>query len=118
MWVLGEDGRRQYMVNRRLVRDGYAYAYTNFPFQYADEFLRLQKQARENGRGLWGQAAMERAPSPRSQGEAASRPGGGDRDCSDFSTRAEAQQFFEAAGAGDPHRLDGDGDGQACESLP
>ncbi|MBI2020510.1 excalibur calcium-binding domain-containing protein [Candidatus Daviesbacteria bacterium] len=43
---------------------------------------------------------------------------GGDKDCSDFSTHAEAQAFFEAAGPGDPHRLDRDGDGIACETLP
>lgn len=47
-------------------------------------------------------------------------PHGPDRDCGDFSTQSAAQAFFEAAGgpAGDPHRLDGDGDGVACESLP
>jgi len=44
----------------------------------------------------------------------------GDRDCSDFATQAEAQAFFLANGgpARDPHRLDGDRDGIACESLP
>ena len=38
-------------------------------------------------------------------------------DCSDFSTQAEAQAFFERAGPGDPHRLDRDNDGVACETL-
>jgi endonuclease YncB( thermonuclease family) len=41
-----------------------------------------------------------------------------DRDCSDFSSQKQAQRFFEKKGPGDPHRLDGDGDGVACESLP
>jgi endonuclease YncB( thermonuclease family) len=41
-----------------------------------------------------------------------------DRDCSDFSTQQQAQQFFENAGPGDPHNLDADGDGKACEDLP
>ena len=43
-----------------------------------------------------------------------------DRNCSDFSTWSEAQSFFESEGgpASDPHRLDGDGDGVACQSLP
>jgi micrococcal nuclease len=47
-------------------------------------------------------------------------PSGPDRDCGDFSTHAEAQAFFETAGGPtrDPHRLDGDGDGVACENLP
>lgn len=47
-------------------------------------------------------------------------PSGPDRDCSDFGTRTEAQRFFERAGGPerDPHRLDGDDDGAACEGLP
>lgn len=42
----------------------------------------------------------------------------GDMDCSDFTTHAEAQDFFESEGYGDPHGLDRDGDGIACETLP
>ena len=43
-----------------------------------------------------------------------------DRDCSDFATQREAQRFFEEEGgpARDPHGLDADNDGIACESLP
>jgi hypothetical protein len=46
-------------------------------------------------------------------------PNGEDRNCGDFKTQAEAQAFFEAAGGpeSDPHRLDADGNGFACESL-
>tara|TARA_B110000116_G_C16541701_1_gene448951 strand:- start:114 stop:437 length:324 start_codon:yes stop_codon:yes gene_type:complete len=47
-------------------------------------------------------------------------PFGPDRDCGDFLTQKEAQAFFKAAGGpfSDPHRLDGDDDGIACELLP
>lgn len=47
-------------------------------------------------------------------------PMGRDRNCSAFPTHEEAQAFFIAAGGPDydPHRLDGDNDGIACESLP
>ncbi|MEO0957088.1 MAG: excalibur calcium-binding domain-containing protein [Pseudomonadota bacterium] len=40
-----------------------------------------------------------------------------DRNCSDFSSPAAAQRFFIAAGGPwrDPHGLDRDGDGSACE---
>lgn len=38
-----------------------------------------------------------------------------DRDCPDFATQAEAQAAFDSR-AGDPERLDADGDGYACES--
>ena len=43
-----------------------------------------------------------------------------DRDCSDFDTWAEAQAFYKAAGGptSDPHNLDSNADGIACESLP
>ncbi|WP_416953834.1 excalibur calcium-binding domain-containing protein [Nocardioides sp. T5] len=41
-----------------------------------------------------------------------------DRDCGDFASQAAAQNFYLNAGAGDPHRLDDDGDGVACESNP
>ena len=46
-------------------------------------------------------------------------PEGPDRDCGDFDTWEEAQAFFIAAGGpeADPHRLDGNGDGEACNSL-
>jgi len=38
-----------------------------------------------------------------------------DLDCSDFSSQSEAQAFFEQFYPRDPHRLDRDGDGIACE---
>jgi hypothetical protein len=43
-----------------------------------------------------------------------------DYDCSDFSTQKQAQRFFKKAGGPkkDPHRLDADHDGIACEALP
>ena len=47
-------------------------------------------------------------------------PAGGhevDRDCGDFNTWREAQDFFERSGSGDPHYLDSDGGGIACETL-
>lgn len=40
--------------------------------------------------------------------------------CDDFSTQPESQTFFEKVGGvgNDVNRLDGDKDGEACESLP
>jgi Excalibur calcium-binding domain len=42
-----------------------------------------------------------------------------DKDCSDFSTWKQAQRFYKNHGGPryDPHRLDADRDGIACESL-
>lgn len=43
-----------------------------------------------------------------------------DRDCSDFDTQREAQDYYENKGGPhrDPDRLDDDDDGIACETLP
>jgi hypothetical protein len=38
-----------------------------------------------------------------------------DYDCDDFSDQFAAQEFYDLNGSGDPHRLDRDGDGFACE---
>ena len=61
--------------------------------------------------------AEERAGEPDSP--AAAEAPGGDRDCGDFASWAEAQAFYEESGgpASDPHSLDPDRDGIACESL-
>ncbi len=40
----------------------------------------------------------------------------GYRPCQEFATQDEAQAYFEACGR--PNRMDGDGDGRACENLP
>ncbi|MYH40647.1 MAG: excalibur calcium-binding domain-containing protein [Chloroflexi bacterium] len=47
-------------------------------------------------------------------------PDGPDRNCSDFTSWEDAQTFYEKAGGPeeDRHRLDHDGDGVACQSLP
>lgn len=51
-------------------------------------------------------------------GSSSSATAATDMDCSDFATQAAAQTFFLNAGPGDPHGLDGEGDGVACESNP
>lgn len=40
--------------------------------------------------------------------------------CDDFTTQSQAQKFFTKSGgpSKDTNRLDGDNDGEACESLP
>jgi len=41
-----------------------------------------------------------------------------DCDCEDFDCQEEAQALYDLVDPGDPHGLDADGDGIACESLP
>ena len=99
-------------IDVQLVAGGFARAWTQ-DGQHRDVLVRLEKSARESRAGcLWVAASDD--------GSQGFDPAGPDRDCGDFSTHTEAQTFYEAAGGPgiDPHRLDGDGDGVACESLP
>jgi len=108
-------------VNAELVRGGHAWVYR----RYAEDprLFALERRARAAGRGLW---ALERpvlpwewrrGERPRAGAARAGATAGADRDCSDFSTWRQAQAFFERSGTGDPHGLDGDGDGVACEGM-
>lgn len=132
-------------VNDYLVRQGYATAVSYPPdINYQEQFRAAEQEARSNKRGLWGscptetteaaQPAAPRATTRSQQTTSASSPKpkpatdssssgtytGGDKDCSDFKTHDEAQAFFISQGgpSKDPHKLDRDGDGVACETLP
>lgn len=104
-------------INEWLVQRGHAWAYD----RYLDPDSRLpdlEAEAREADRGLW--AASDPVPpwQWRNGASPGSSSGTRDRNCSDFDTQRAAQRFFEEHQPGDPHRLDGDGDEDACESLP
>lgn len=49
----GEDLVKGFFVNAELIKQGYAFAYTRYPFQYLEEFRLYERQARENNLGLW-----------------------------------------------------------------
>jgi micrococcal nuclease len=130
-------------VNAELIKQGYAQVNTFPPdVKYTEMFRQLEQEARTARRGLWGAGCQTPPtitttplPQPPPPAQATpTRPSGGgggvcgtpysptgpDRDCGDFSTQSQAQCFFRAAGGPgrDPHRLDADNDGIACESLP
>lgn len=104
-------------LNAAMVRSGHALAYRQYSTDYVDE----ETEARAQRVGIWAGAFVEPWRWRRGERLNTARSGqtrtGPDRNCSDFATWREAQAFFEAAGPGDPHRLDGDGDGIACQSL-
>ena len=105
-------------ANEALVASGHArvFVFGGVPFDQADEFMRREAQARSESLGLWGACQAENAP-PQEQAmtAAACDPNYGgciappppDLDCSDI------DEPIEVRGA-DRHRLDGDGDGIAC----
>jgi micrococcal nuclease len=124
-------------VNLQLVREGMAVVYDQYLDGCRDTqelYLQAEQQARSQRRGVWSQAnptmpwdwrrrnAASPSPSPQPPNSPATESSlptciSSDCDCSNFSTQADAQRVLEAF-PGDPHRLDGDDDGQACESLP
>ena len=119
------------LYNMEMVAQGYAHEYTyDLPYKYQFEFQEAQMQAMEENRGLWHpdtcagntyQAASNQLGSATLSPQTGFRydPFGPDRNCGDFASWQEAQAFYEAAGGPttDLHRLDGDRDGIACESL-
>ena len=49
-YVYLDDGT---FVNAEIIRQGYGFAYTRFPFTYLEQFRQLEREAREAKRGLW-----------------------------------------------------------------
>src|SRR3972149_3906730 len=41
-------------LNAEIIRQGYGFAYTRFPFKYLKDFRQYEREARGNNRGLWG----------------------------------------------------------------
>ena len=127
----GEAGARG-SVNYALVASGAAkvYVYGGVPFEYAGTFRSAQGRARTAGVGLWGgtcrgdttrpdpstaRPAPTPRPSPPPSGNCDANYSGAcvplsssDLDCKDVPATVRVV-------GRDPHRLDGDGDGWACE---
>ena len=49
-YVYLEDGT---FLNSEIIKQGYGFAYTKYPFKYLEEFRQYEKEARENKNGLW-----------------------------------------------------------------
>ena len=111
-------------LNEELVTAGHVWVYERYcHIRDCDHWQRLERRARQAERGLW---AGDNPVPPWNwrQGKrngssfSGNTAAGEDKDCTDFDTQAEAQRFYEAHQPGDPHRLDGNNDGEAYESLP
>lgn len=127
-------------VNLRLVEEGLAVVYPEYLnncLETRDRYLQAEANARTLKLGLWEQnspvmpwdfrsgetvvpsleTVIEPIASPTSVVSEFPMCVQSDCDCGNFATQAEAQGVLNAF-SGDPHRLDGDQDGIACESLP
>jgi micrococcal nuclease len=40
-------------LNAEIIKQGYGFAYTRFPFKYMEEFRRFEREARDKRKGLW-----------------------------------------------------------------
>lgn len=103
-------------LNAWMVRNGWALAYRRYSTEYVPE----EQQAKAEKAGIWRGRFVppwDWRRGERLVGGSAGSARRRNRDCGDFSTHTQAQAFFEHHQPGDPHRLDGDGDGVACESL-
>lgn len=114
---------RATFINGEMVKQGFAFSYRQYPTKMLEKFNNFEKYARENNLGLWGSCptnSTTKQSLPQNSVESATSYSGEDKDCSDFATHQKAQAFFISQGgpASDPHKLDADNDGLACESLP
>jgi len=49
-YVYLKDGT---FVNAEIIKRGYGFAYTKYPFKYLEQFIKYEKEARAKGFGLW-----------------------------------------------------------------
>ena len=115
------------LVNEYMIREGYGHEYTyNLPYKYQAQFNEAEGLAREEKKGLWADGACQNTAETSTK-PSVSTPAAGNYECSrnayncsSFSSQAEAQSAFDSCGGSgnDIHKLDADGDGRVCESLP
>ena len=117
--------------NETLLKQGYAQLYVVPPNdRYEVPFSQAQEQARQAQQGIWGLPKDQQCElADRGNGIGEGSPGcqgqvptptpdpGVDKDCGDFRSQAAAQAELERDPS-DPNNLDGDDDGEACESYP
>lgn len=128
--TVGEIYQDNESINLEMVKQGQAVVYDRYLDacdDTKDQFLEAEQKAKSSELGFWSQPNVmpwdyrrgKRVPSSNtSNSDSSNLPAcvNSDCNCSDFSSQQEAQQVLEAF-SGDPHRLDGDGNGVACQSL-
>lgn len=113
-------------VNLQMVEQGQAVVYDRYLDACSgsrEQYLEAEREAKASNLGFWNQPNVMpweyrsgQRFSTESDQEGLPACVEADCNCSDFATQSQAQRVLEAF-SGDPHRLDGDGDGRACESL-
>ena len=118
VYLPATDSQPEIFVNDYLVRQGYANVDTFPPdVKYSEQFTLAAREARDNSRGFWGGCSE---PAKGDNLDTVKGVSTEDKDCKDFKTQKEAQDYFIAQGGpgNDPSHLDGNHDGRVCVSLP
>jgi endonuclease YncB( thermonuclease family) len=50
------------LVEAQLIKNGYGFAYTSFPFEKRDEFVSYETSAKQAGLGLWDACKITSLP--------------------------------------------------------
>ena len=116
--TVAELFNRQGNVNQVMVAAGQAFAYRRYLRQcHAQEYLQIEEEAKRQGLGIWSTGPLgitrpwDYRKGRRSNATTHSKPR--KYRCKDIGSWSRAQQLLAQG-----HRyLDGDGDGEACESL-
>lgn len=134
--TVAENYRNGDSLNLIMVKRGQAVVYRRYLdgcSETKDQFLEAEQRAKSSNLNFWSQPNVMPWDYRRGDRVSDSQPINqndfqptnqsnlpscvdSDCNCSDFSNQHEAQRVLEAFD-GDPHRLDGDRNGVACESL-
>ena len=130
--TVGEIYQSNDSINLKMVELGMAVVYHQYLkgcSETKEQYLAAEVQAKEEKLGFWNQSDADLCmPWDFRKGQCRNSTASSieqeshsclssDCNCSDFATQAEAQSVLDKF-TGDPHRLDSDRDGIACESLP
>lgn len=121
-YVFLEDGTN---FNKFMIEEGFAHEYTySTPYKYQTQFRTAEKEARENGKGLWAEGAClapsqgSQEPTPTVNTVNSDNNGSfscaGKTACGQMASCEEANFYLNSCGLS---RLDGDKDGVPCETL-
>ena len=126
-YVILSDGTN---FSKWLIENGYGHEYTySTPYKYQAEFITAEQTAMTTGAGLWAENTCNESEEETITGDENSVIedattdyvcGSNIYNCTDYSNQSEAQQVYDYCKAQvgtDIHKLDGDNNGLACESL-
>jgi micrococcal nuclease len=59
VWKYEKTKPDAFLVNAEIIKQGFGFVYTRYPFQYLEAFRRNERYARQNNLGLWDRAKQK-----------------------------------------------------------